>query len=126
MIDSVALTRQIPVSPRADEVVVPDEPVIPANEPEVAVDQQPDELPVEPSTEGRRLPMPTSRSHRSRRVAAGRGAPVRHPIDDHVSARAAYIWALIDGFSERYVVRLIDQVEASAYPFAEAELREGD
>jgi hypothetical protein len=44
----------------------------------------------------------------------------------NVSGQAAYIWALIGGFSERYVDRLIDQVEASAYSSAEAALREGD
>jgi hypothetical protein len=44
----------------------------------------------------------------------------------NVTAQSAYIWALIGGFAERYVDRLIDQVETSAYTAAEAALREGD
>jgi hypothetical protein len=44
----------------------------------------------------------------------------------NVTAQSAYIWALIGGFAERYVDRLIDQVETSAYTSAEAALREGD
>jgi hypothetical protein len=44
----------------------------------------------------------------------------------NVTAESAYIWALFGGFAERYVDRLIDQVETSAYISAEAALREGD
>jgi hypothetical protein len=44
----------------------------------------------------------------------------------NVSGQAAYIWALLGGFSERYVDRLIEQVEGSAYASAEAALRDGD
>lgn len=44
----------------------------------------------------------------------------------NVTGQSAYVWALIGGFSERYVDRLIDQVETAAYSSADAALREGE
>ena len=42
-----------------------------------------------------------------------------------VSAQSAYFWAVLGGFSERWVDRLIDQVESSAQEAAEAACLEG-
>jgi len=43
-----------------------------------------------------------------------------------VSAQSAYFWAVLGGFSERWVDRLIDQVERSSEEAAEAACLEGD
>ena len=43
----------------------------------------------------------------------------------NVSARAAYLWAILGGFSERLVDRLIDRVESSSQDAAEAACRDG-
>jgi hypothetical protein len=43
----------------------------------------------------------------------------------NVGAQSAYLWAVLGGFSERLVDRLIDQVEGSAEEAAEAACREG-
>ena len=43
----------------------------------------------------------------------------------NVSAQSAYFWAVLGGFSERLVDRLIDQVERSSESAAEAACREG-
>ena len=42
-----------------------------------------------------------------------------------VSAQSAYFWAVLGGFSERWVDRLIDQVESSSQEAAEAACQEG-
>ncbi len=42
-----------------------------------------------------------------------------------VSAQSAYFWAVLGGFSERWVDRLIDQVESSSQEAAEAACLEG-
>ncbi len=42
-----------------------------------------------------------------------------------VSAQSAYFWAVLGGFSERWVDRLIDQVESSSEEAAKAACREG-
>ena len=43
----------------------------------------------------------------------------------NVNARSAYFWAVLGGFSERWVDRLIDQVERSSQEAAEAACAEG-